>query len=99
LSKSSAHDQAAADPRSPDGKKAQLIRQTSAAELAKLKGTLPFDPTLIEVMASARHIERVKVVNGLVPCRLTAALRGEHFRGDHSCRRARLELIIVGNCV
>jgi molybdenum storage protein len=29
-------------------------------------------------MATARHIERVQVVNGLVPGRLTAALRGEH---------------------
>jgi molybdenum storage protein len=29
-------------------------------------------------MANSRHIERVQVVNGLVPGRLTAALRGEH---------------------
>ena len=29
-------------------------------------------------MATARHIERVQIVNGLVPGRLTAALRGEH---------------------
>ena len=28
--------------------------------------------------ANARHIERVQMVNGLVPGRLTAALRGEH---------------------
>jgi molybdenum storage protein len=28
-------------------------------------------------MANARHIERVQVVNGLVPGRLTAALRGQ----------------------
>jgi molybdenum storage protein len=66
------------DPRGADGKKAQLIRETSAAELAKLKGTLPFDRALLEVMANAQHIERVQVVNGLVPGRLTAALRGEH---------------------
>jgi molybdenum storage protein len=33
---------------------------------------------MIEVMANARHIERVQLVNGLVPGRLTAALRGEH---------------------
>jgi molybdenum storage protein len=30
-------------------------------------------------MANARHIERVQVINGLVPGRLTAALRGEHI--------------------
>jgi molybdenum storage protein len=67
-----------ADPKGPDGKQAQLLRETSAADLAKLKGTLPFDRTLLEVMATSRHIERVQVVNGLVPGRLTAALRGQH---------------------
>jgi molybdenum storage protein len=66
------------DPHGADGKQAKLLRETSAAELAKLKGTLPFDRALLEVMANARHIERVQVVNGLVPGRLTAALRGQH---------------------
>src|SRR5262249_3312797 len=67
-----------ADPNGADGRKAKLLRETSAAELAKLKGTLPIDRALLEVMANARHIERVQVVNGLVPGRLTAALRGQH---------------------
>lgn len=67
-----------ADPNGSDGKKAELLRETSAADLAKFKGTLPVDTALVEVMATARHIERVQVVNGLVPGRLTAALRGEH---------------------
>jgi molybdenum storage protein len=67
-----------ADPKGPDGKKAQLLRETSAAELAKHKGTLPFDRALLEVMATARHIDHIQVVNGLVPGRLTAALRGQH---------------------
>ncbi|QPF85838.1 molybdenum storage protein subunit alpha [Bradyrhizobium genosp. L] len=66
------------DPNGADGKQAQLLRETSVADLAKLKGTLPFDPALLEVMANARHIARVQVVNGLVPGRLTAALRGQH---------------------
>src|SRR5215468_4901202 len=66
------------DPHGADAKKAKLLRETSAAELAKLKGTLPVDRALLEVMANARHIERVQVVNGLVPGRLTAALRGQH---------------------
>jgi molybdenum storage protein len=66
------------DPNGPDGKQAKLIRETSAAELAKHKGTLPFDPAMVEVMPNARHIERVQVVNGLVTGRLTAALRGQH---------------------
>jgi molybdenum storage protein len=72
-------------PNGADGKRAQLLRETSAAELAKLKGTLPFDRALLEVMTNAQHIERVQVVNGLVPGRLTAALRGRHV-GSH--RRA-----------
>lgn len=66
------------DPNAAGGQHAELLRETSAVELAKLKGTLPFDPALLEVMANARHIARVQVVNGLVPGRLTAALRGQH---------------------
>jgi len=57
------------DPHGADGKQAQLLRERSAAELAKLQGTLPFDSALLDVMANARHIERVQVVNGLVPGR------------------------------
>jgi len=67
-----------ADPNGPSGKTARLIRETDAADLAKAKGTLPFDRALLEVMATARHIEHVQMINGLVPGRLTAALRGEH---------------------
>jgi molybdenum storage protein len=37
------------------------------------------DRALLDVMATARHIEHVQVVNGLVPGRLTAALSGEHI--------------------
>src|SRR5499425_468249 len=55
-----------ADPKGPDGQKAKLLRETSAAALAKLKGTLPVDRALLEVMANARHLERVQVVNGRV---------------------------------
>ncbi|WP_315766368.1 MULTISPECIES: molybdenum storage protein subunit alpha [unclassified Bradyrhizobium] len=66
------------DPNGPGGAKAELLAETSAAELAKLEGTLPFDRTLLEVMTSARHIARVQIVNGLVPGRLSAALRGQH---------------------
>jgi molybdenum storage protein len=67
-----------ADPNGPDGEKARLLEETSVAELSRHKGTLPFDRTLLEVMATARHIERVQIVNGLVPGRLSAALRGQH---------------------
>ncbi len=67
-----------ADPNGPGGEQAQFVGETSAAELAKHKGSLPFDRALLEVMATARHIEHVQIVNGLVPGRITAALRGEH---------------------
>ena len=67
-----------ADPKGPGGDKARLIREVKAADIAKTEGTLPFDRVLLEVMATARHIERVQIINGLVPGRLTAALRGEH---------------------
>lgn len=66
------------DPKAPGGDQAQLIPETSAAQLTKLQGTLPFDRALLEVMATARHLDRVQVVNGLIPGRITAALRGEH---------------------
>lgn len=66
------------DPNGPDAAAARLIPETSAAELAGFAGTLPFDRALVEIMANARHLEKVQIVNGLVPGRLTAALRGEH---------------------
>jgi molybdenum storage protein len=67
-----------ADPNAGGGATAQLIRETSVADLAARSGTLPVDRTLLEVMATARHLQRVQIVNGLVRGRLTAALRGEH---------------------
>jgi molybdenum storage protein len=67
-----------ADPNGADNKTAELLKDVSFAELAKLKATLPVDRALLEVMANARHIARVQVVNGLVPGRITAALRGQH---------------------
>src|ERR1700734_2660706 len=66
------------DPKGPDGKKAKMLREKTAADLAKHKGSLPFDRALLDIMGVARHLERVQIVNGLVPGRLTAALRGEH---------------------
>jgi molybdenum storage protein len=66
------------DPKGPQAKQAQFIQETTAGELSKHQGTLPFDGALLEVMANARHIDRVQVVNGLTPGRITAALRGQH---------------------
>ncbi|GAB3451618.1 amino acid kinase family protein [Insolitispirillum peregrinum] len=66
------------DPNGPDADKARLLGEVSSADLLTQEGTLPVDRAMLDVMANARHIERVQVVNGLVPGRLTAALRGEH---------------------
>jgi molybdenum storage protein len=66
------------DPNGPDAASAQLLRETSAAELAKSDATLPFDRALVDVMLNARHLQHVQIVNGLARGRLTAALRGEH---------------------
>jgi molybdenum storage protein len=66
------------DPKGANSEQAQLIRETSAADLSKHQASLPFDQALLEVMTTARHIEHIQIVNGLVPGRLTAALRGEH---------------------
>jgi molybdenum storage protein len=67
-----------AGPGAGGGATPQLIRETSAADLAARQGSAAVDRTFLEVMATARHIERVQIVNGRVPGRLTAALRGEH---------------------
>jgi molybdenum storage protein len=66
------------DPNGADGKQAKLLGDVTTADLAKHKRTLPVDRAFVEVIANARHIDRVQVVNGLKPGRLTAALRGEH---------------------
>ena len=66
------------DPNGPGGKKAKLMGETTASELAKVEGTLPIDRAMVDIMATARQIERIQLINELVPGRLTGALRGEH---------------------
>src|ERR1700755_1871190 len=51
------------DPKGAEGKKEKLLPETSAADLAKHKGSLPFDRALLDIMGTARHIERVQMVN------------------------------------
>ncbi|WP_221796489.1 hypothetical protein [Oceanobacter mangrovi] len=66
------------DPNADSAEKPELLRDVSYTELAAMQGTLPFDRAMVDVMANARHLERIQIINGLVPGRLTAALRGEH---------------------
>jgi len=67
-----------ADPNGPEGDSAKFIPEIDYSELAKQKGPLPIDKTVLELMENAVHVKRIQVINGLVPGRLTAALRGEH---------------------
>ncbi|HEU5004067.1 MAG TPA: molybdenum storage protein subunit alpha [Actinomycetota bacterium] len=64
-----------ADPATDPG--ATLIPQATAAELQGL-ATLPIDRIVLELMASAKHIKQIQVVNGLRPGAITRALAGEH---------------------
>ena len=66
------------DPRKNSPDNPEFIPEIQAQRLLDHPGPLPLDRALVEVMMNARHLERIQVINGLVPGRLTAALRGEH---------------------
>ena len=60
-------------------REAQFIAQISAAELiAKDLPTLPIDRLVLELMANAKHVKEIQIVNGLTPGNITKALDGEH---------------------
>ena len=58
-----------------------LLRSRQGFTLMELLANMPeeliLDRMLFEVWRSARHIERVQIVNGLKPGELTRALNGE----------------------
>ena len=57
----------------------ELIREITAAELlGRNLPTLPIDTTVLELMANAKHVEQIQIVNGRTPGNVTKALRGEH---------------------
>src|SRR5437016_7485896 len=58
---------------------AQLIKDTTVGELRErnLK-TLPFDRVLLDLLANARQVKKLQIINGLKPHLLEPALRGEH---------------------
>jgi molybdenum storage protein len=58
---------------------AQFIPEITVAELRERNlPTLPFDRALLDLLAHARLVTRIQIINGLEPDRLAAALRGEH---------------------
>jgi molybdenum storage protein len=67
------------DPATAADGEAELIPRISAADLVAMDlPTLPIDRLLLELMANAKNLEEIQVVNGLVRGNVTAALRGEH---------------------
>jgi molybdenum storage protein len=57
---------------------AQFIAEITVSELRELNlPTLPFDRAILDLLAHARLVKRVQIINGLAPDRLAAALRGE----------------------
>ena len=67
-----------ADPNGPGGRTPEFIPEISASELTAKFSTLPIDRTLLDVMESAKHLDQIQIVNGLVPGNVLRALRGEH---------------------
>ncbi len=57
----------------------QFIPRIGAAELiARDLPTLPIDRLVLELMANAKHVKEIQIVNGLTPGDITKALNGEH---------------------
>ena len=51
----------------------------SASELLAMDlATLPIDGLVLELMAHAKHVKEIQIVNGLTPGNVTKALAGEH---------------------
>lgn len=62
-----------------EGGNPELIPRTAADELlARKLPSLPIDPTVLRLMAHAKHVRQVQIVNGLTPGNIRRALRGEH---------------------
>ena len=40
--------------------------------------TPPIDRIVLELMADAKHVKEIQIVNGRTPGNITKALRGEH---------------------
>jgi molybdenum storage protein len=58
---------------------ARFIDSITVTELKQRKlQTLPFDRVLLDLLANARQVKRIQIINGLKPQLLEPALRGEH---------------------
>ena len=67
------------DPHDPGDAIPEFIPEISVADLVAMNlPTLPFDQMLLEVMTTAKHLDKIQIVNGLIPGNVIRALRGEH---------------------
>jgi molybdenum storage protein len=58
---------------------ARFIKEITVGELKERNlPTLPFDRVLLDLLACARLVKRIQIINGLKPHLLEPALRGEH---------------------
>jgi molybdenum storage protein len=65
-----------ADPKTEP--RAELIPEIGVADLiARKLVTLPIEPVVLDLMARAKLVKSIRIVNGLVPGNLTRALAGE----------------------
>ncbi len=61
------------------GDRAGFLPRVNASDLAGMGlAGLPVDALVLELMANAKHVTCVQVVNGLVPGNITKALSGDH---------------------
>ncbi|HEY8202480.1 MAG TPA: molybdenum storage protein subunit alpha [Actinomycetota bacterium] len=68
-----------ADPNGPQGAGAELIPKVGARELKEMKlPSLPVDPIVLDLLADARLVKEIQVVNGLKRGTILKALEGEH---------------------
>jgi len=67
------------DPATTNGSRPEFIPRVGAAQLLAMNlHTLPVDTLAVEVMAHAKHLKEIHIVNGLTPGNITKALQGEH---------------------
>ena len=67
------------DPADDGGDDRELIARVGAAELLAIDvPTLPIDALVLELVADAKHVKEIQIVNGLTPGNITRALGGEH---------------------
>jgi len=67
------------DPSTSNGSRPELIPRIAAADLrARKLATLPIDSLVLDLMAHAKHLNQIQVINGLTPGNITKALHGEH---------------------